>query len=332
MNIAIIGAGLAGLTAANLLQANGAKVRVFEKSRGVGGRLANKRLPWASLDLGAQYFTARDPRFRTKVDEWLRAGVVEPWSFSPYEVGEAGLRAREDSQTRYVGVPAMNSPAHELAENLDVSLNSRVERLLVANGQWCLVTGNDSNGDQERFDRVIVCLPANQSKALLHEYEIASRIPTEVHQACWALALATRGHVEGDIKGFFGDDLVSWVSRLSSRPMRDSSPHWDDLWMLHFAGDWSELQGKNTELDLVESGSQWLNRALTGYRSRPLTVVEHYSHFWRFARVIGQPLEHACLVDSDVGLAVAGDWAAGGRFEGAYLSGLTVSEQVLTGL
>ncbi|WP_019603325.1 NAD(P)/FAD-dependent oxidoreductase [Teredinibacter turnerae] len=304
MNIAIIGAGLAGLTAANLLQAKGAKVRVFEKSRGVGGRLANKRLPWASLDLGAQYFTARDPRFRT----------------------------REDGQTRYVGVPAMNSPAHELAENLDVRLNSRVERLLVANGQWHVVTGNDSTGDEARFDRVIVCLPASQSKALLHEYEIASRIPTEVHQACWALALATRGHVESDIKGFFGDDFVSWVSRLSSRPMRDSSPHWDDLWMLHFAGDWSEIQGKNTALDLVESGSQWLNRALSGYCLRPLTVVEHYSHFWRFARVIGQPLAQACIVDSDIGLAVAGDWVAGGRVEGAYLSGLAAAEQILTGL
>ena len=42
-NIAIIGSGIAGLTAARFLNRS-FDVRVFEKSRGVGGRVATKRL------------------------------------------------------------------------------------------------------------------------------------------------------------------------------------------------------------------------------------------------------------------------------------------------
>ncbi|HCP22242.1 MAG TPA: FAD-dependent oxidoreductase, partial [Marinobacter hydrocarbonoclasticus] len=56
-SIAVIGSGLAGLTAAILLGDSGHNVRVFEKSRGPGGRLASKRVANGSADIGAQYFT-----------------------------------------------------------------------------------------------------------------------------------------------------------------------------------------------------------------------------------------------------------------------------------
>ena len=90
MKIAIIGAGLAGLTAASHLISAGFRVDLVEKSRGAGGRMATRRETWASLDLGAQYFTARSPAFRAQVASWLRmegfekcrsmAGGIEAWS------------------------------------------------------------------------------------------------------------------------------------------------------------------------------------------------------------------------------------------------------------
>ena len=70
MKIAIVGAGISGVCAANLLAQEGFKVDVFEKSRGLGGRLTTKRLDWAHIDIGAQYFTARDPRFIKQVEAW----------------------------------------------------------------------------------------------------------------------------------------------------------------------------------------------------------------------------------------------------------------------
>jgi len=63
--IAVVGSGVAGLSAAILLEQKNHSVTVFEKSRGPGGRLAAKRVTGGSADIGAQYFTIRNPEFRT---------------------------------------------------------------------------------------------------------------------------------------------------------------------------------------------------------------------------------------------------------------------------
>lgn len=67
MRIVIVGAGLSGLVAARSLAASGHDVSVLDKGRGVGGRLATRRIGDAVLDHGAQFFTVRtdvraDPR------------------------------------------------------------------------------------------------------------------------------------------------------------------------------------------------------------------------------------------------------------------------------
>jgi monoamine oxidase len=61
--IAIIGAGIAGLAAANFLHKAAHVIHLFDKSRGSGGRMSSKRSDVGQLDLGAQYFTAPRPPF-----------------------------------------------------------------------------------------------------------------------------------------------------------------------------------------------------------------------------------------------------------------------------
>jgi len=78
--IAIIGTGIAGLSAARTLHDAGQAVHLFDKSRGSGGRMASKRSDAGSLDLGAQYFTARDRRFAETVRQWQAGGWVDQWT------------------------------------------------------------------------------------------------------------------------------------------------------------------------------------------------------------------------------------------------------------
>ena len=76
MTCLIIGAGMAGLTAANLLQNAGWAVTVVDKSRGVGGRMATRRLGASRFDHGAQFFTVRDAGFQATTDKWMANGWV----------------------------------------------------------------------------------------------------------------------------------------------------------------------------------------------------------------------------------------------------------------
>ena len=62
-DIAIVGAGIAGLAAGRVLHDAGHRVQVFDKSRSTGGRLCTRRGEGWQADHGAQYFTARHPDF-----------------------------------------------------------------------------------------------------------------------------------------------------------------------------------------------------------------------------------------------------------------------------
>lgn len=69
-DVLVIGAGMAGLTAAMALRRAGRSVHVLDKGRGVGGRMASRRIGDATFDHGAQFITARDPRFVAAIGEW----------------------------------------------------------------------------------------------------------------------------------------------------------------------------------------------------------------------------------------------------------------------
>lgn len=104
--IAIIGTGIAGLSAAQALTEAGHTVQLFDKSRGSGGRMSSKRSDAGSLDLGAQYFTARDRRFVTEVQRWQSQGWVAEWAPQLYSYQGGQLNMSPDEQTRWVGAPA----------------------------------------------------------------------------------------------------------------------------------------------------------------------------------------------------------------------------------
>ena len=77
--VVIVGAGLAGLTAATALRARGIAARVYDKGRGVGGRMSIRRRDGHVFDHGAQFFKARDERFMRAVETWCAADVAAEW-------------------------------------------------------------------------------------------------------------------------------------------------------------------------------------------------------------------------------------------------------------
>ena len=116
LDVLIIGAGMAGLTAAQELQRAGRRVLVLDKSRGIGGRMATRRIGDATFDHGAQFITARDARFVSAMEEWERQGVVKEWC--------RGFSAEADGHPRWRGDPSMTSLAKHLAQGLEIVTES----------------------------------------------------------------------------------------------------------------------------------------------------------------------------------------------------------------
>ena len=124
MDVAIIGAGLAGLTAGRVLKGRGRSVAILDKGRGVGGRMATRRIGEARFDTGAQFFTARSGGFSEFIETTLLpAGAAELW----YSRGE---------ERYYRGDPAMTGPAKLLAAELNVSTSTKVSALEPGGSGW----------------------------------------------------------------------------------------------------------------------------------------------------------------------------------------------------
>lgn len=340
--IAVIGAGLGGLIAARTLVDHGLDVQVFDKSRGVGGRLSTRRNADASsFDHGAQYFTVRDDRFARYVRSWIAADVVAPWMKSIVELRDGEVVDEKRGTPRYVGIPAMNSIAKHLAKDLSLSLGSHVTSLVRCDQtdeqtgdqkeQWRLFD-QDKNSLGE-FDVVIVNCPPEQAGPLLAPHtDLAKQIEQVSMKPCWAVMLSCEGIDDLPYAGaFINEAPLSWVARNDAKPHRSeakSSPRrfkGSSDWVLHASADWTQEHLEDDAAVVAEAMVAGFEKAI----GRKLGQVHHLAaHRWRYANT-SKPLPQSCLWDRASMLGACGDWCGGPRVEGAFLSGTAMAGTVL---
>src|SRR5262245_16456395 len=124
-SVAVIGGGMAGLICARTLTDHRFAVRVVDQGSEPGGRISTRQIAGYRYDDGAQYFTARDPRFQREVDAWLADGVAAEWT-GHVCVLENGTVSASEQKTRYVGIPEMGAITRHLASACHVLSDTRV--------------------------------------------------------------------------------------------------------------------------------------------------------------------------------------------------------------
>ncbi|HWS74160.1 MAG TPA: FAD-dependent oxidoreductase, partial [Quisquiliibacterium sp.] len=349
---AIVGAGLSGLACARALRDAGFEPQLFEKSRGVAGRMSTRRGEGWQCDHGAQYFTARDPAFRAEVGRWLDAGVAQRWQPRLRAFGPGGaVRVPDESLERFVGVPGMTAPARRLAEGLPVRTDCTVDALARGAEGWRLRCAERGWID-EPFAAVLLAVPAPQAAALLAGAatqapahagagpgggSLAARagsvaqdtiVPAAAAleaiarsarmRACWALMLRYPAPLALDFDAaFVNEGPLRWVARDASKPGR-AGP---ETWLLHAEAEWSERHVEEPPERVVPTLVDAFVR-LGGAAPAAWTA-----HRWRYADT-AQPLEAACAWNSEAGLGLCGDWLAGGKVEGAWRSGRALARAV----
>ena len=166
MHIAVIGAGMAGLTCARQLQQQGHHVIVYERNADVGGRMGTRQTELGGFDHGAQYFTATSDRFRKEVNAWRKAGWAAPWDgkLVKLDKGVAVAAGRSNAKQRMVAVPGMGALGAHLAENLEVRCEQSVTGLERHVDGWLLSVKCDTvpiAATAGPFDTVVLALPAD---------------------------------------------------------------------------------------------------------------------------------------------------------------------------
>ncbi|MFG0334320.1 MAG: NAD(P)/FAD-dependent oxidoreductase [Maioricimonas sp. JB049] len=321
--MAVIGAGLSGLICARTLADHGLDVTVFEKSRGVGGRMATRRSETdLRFDHGAQYFTVRDERFRRHVDVWIAEGAAAPWAGRIVSLKRGYLEETDGEISRFVGVPGMTAVCRLLATDLKIRFGTTMAPPRHDGSTW--VIEDAAGAVLGGFDCFVTSAPAPQSAYLLgsvpHLEAKARRVPMS---GCWAVMLAFDAPLDAGFDGaFVHGSPLSWIARNSSKPDRGAAP---ETWVLHASPKWSERVMDADRETIIADLMDAFWRA-TGLR--PQKPQHAAAHRWRHA-LPPEPLGERFLFDPRFRVGACGDWCHGPRIEGAFLSGLALAGRLV---
>jgi len=320
----VVGAGISGLLAARALQREGWDVTVLEKGRGVGGRMATKRVGEGTFDHGAQFFTVRGERFAGLVEGWLGAGVATEWTRG---FADAYGRPNEDGHPRYRGAEGMTSIPKYISRGLDVRTGERALRVDDGDDGWEVVC---ESGLRVAGDALVLGAPVPQALDLTssgsYTLPVGARRQLEAvsYDPCVALMALLEGptgvpepggmQIKGEPLDWIGDNERKGISEAPCITV-------------HAGPDWSRSHFEDGESEVVDSMISLAGDRL-GADLAP-AVVETSLARWRYSWVTN-PHPEPCLVASETPpLLFCGDAFGQPKVEGAALSGLAAADHLL---
>lgn len=344
VSIAIIGAGIAGLTCGRMLQAAGHRVVWFEKSRGVGGRMATRRLEAGSwVDHGLRYWAPQGADLKMLTQELLSQGMLQPWSAQAFVWDNRGLQSR--SMEVYCGEPGVNAIAKYLAQHCDIRRQHRVTALVNSGHDWTLTLDTPDGDRRFSADAVVLAIPAPQVLPLLRPLDqpAAAVVGTVEYESCLSL-MANCGPLPvieplDHQQGWYvtaRDSVLSWLSLDSSKAKERLSIHAllfqsqpgfaaDYFAQLDAAGDKAVVESlKMATVDQMIEAAAALIPDLPWPQSYRL-------HRWRYS-VVKTPYKKAYLATHWPNLVGCGDWCDldnQTNLDAAYQSGRSAANELL---
>jgi len=321
-NIAVIGAGLAGITIALKINKK-FDVKVFEKSRGVGGRMSTRQETPYFFDHGAQFFKIKTSDFKNFLSELFSQQIIQPWSFrlayfDRQNLSKIKLIKHEDKF--YVGVPNMDSIIKYLSKNCNVILNTKIERIIKENDKWNLYDQNKKLYGS--YDWVVLSLPSQQSLKLITEkvsfYHLIERIKMK---GCFSLMVGMSKSLNLDYDAaLIKNEDLAWLAVNNSKPSRMNNY----CLLVNSSYDYA-LKNINTSKEkvlkhLLNISSKFINYNLS--KSNMIKI-----HEWRYVEAKCSPKENY-FIDYKEKIAVCGDWFINSRVEGAFLSANELAKKI----
>ena len=340
-DVVVVGAGIAGLCAADRLAAAGRQVLVLDKARGVGGRMATRRVGAAVCDHGAQFFTVRGEDFGGLVAAAGDSAAVTTWCEGFVQAAADGsLVPAGDGHPRWRGVKGMTDLPKWLAARLaavdgpgrcEIRTNVKVTSLAAdGDGVWLAVEGAPGRREMIAARGAIVTAPVPQALDLMRDggmlggagsvaADTRRLLETVAYDPCFALMVVldrpSRVPPPGGIQFAPGSEPVAWLADNFQKGV-SSVPSLT----VHATGGFSREHFDAPPDDvarlLLDAVRPWIDGDPAS------AVVERSLHRWKFAlptTLVSEPLVVASAAPPVV---CCGDAFAGPRVEGAAASGL----------
>ena len=335
MKIAVIGAGVAGLTAGRVLAESGHEIVVFEKSGGYGGRLAT---PYAGnknatkVDHGLPYLEVSSSKIEPLINELVEIGILKPWKGPFIHLNEDGEQTQVKlTKKRYIAPNGINQVGKRLARMVDVRTETKVSGVThigedrTKKRSWML---NFPTGIAENFDAVIIATPSKQAYAILNTtideiqtLKLVSKIDSVEYESTFSLMV---GYGSAEIPEWAmmncDNHVIDFITNEASKREGDS----ECSFVIHTTAEFADKHRDSNPEEVEEIILDELTGILGGWSALP---EWKQLHFWRYSKAIN-PLPYPFMeVDGhDAPIALVGSYMNGDSVESAYLSGLAIGK------
>ena len=304
-NVAIIGAGICGLRCAQLLQEAGVTVELFDKGRGVGGRLATRRHAHWRFDHGAPSLHGDGPGWREKI----RGYPI--WS-----------RTHETMEC-HVPEHGVNQLAKDIARSLSILNGCQITSIVQHANGWHLY--DDQAAEHGPFDDLVITAPCPQTQVLIENLDtpLKQQLSNVRMNPAWVMMLATTTPIITATQQTPTHNLIRRISAEHSKPKRAINKD-EYCYVLEATAGWSQRHEDDAPTDVQTH----LLEALKDVTVEMIKPLHCAVHRWRYAHTqdaVGKPY----LMDEDLRLGVAGDWCLGRGADGAYQSGEDLAAALL---
>ncbi|MEB3359573.1 MAG: FAD-dependent oxidoreductase [Synechococcales bacterium] len=346
VDIAVIGAGVTGLTCASELQKAGYAVTVLEKSRGLGGRVATRRIQDTCFDYGLPSLVAQGALTQQWIDQGRQQALLKPWPWPTYVRRDDGTLDR-GSEARpvdqYIAPAGMTAIAKDLANGLDVRRQHRVGNLSPQAGHWQvqMVPLGESAPDPISARAIALTVPAPQAADLLRPLT-SSGLPVKLIQEIESVefepcltAIAGYSFPEepaeplpdpwGAIRFEPGAPL-RWLGIDSSKRLDAGESSLAPIVVYHSSPEFARQHLEAPDLDSVGRHLlDWAGAQLIPWLASPEWLQVHR---WRYAFCC-RPLNGRSLhTIQPLPLVCGGDWCGGHTIESAIQSGLAMAKRM----
>ena len=323
---------MAGATCARSLSDAGVDVCLFDKARGVGGRMATRRVRWSdeagvdhevAFDHGAPGFSTHSAAFAKFVHESVQSGELVRWN----PIMDSGSFAPLGGLEAWIATPDMPALCRRLLEALPVALGQAVDALHRTASGWRVERQGETLGRD--FTHVVLAMPPQQAARLLaaHRPDWARRGFQQRMLPCWTLLGVADPPADPptwDV-AWPSNGPLDWIIRNERKPGR--APVDGRLnWVAHAKAAWSETH-LETPGDVVHAE---LLCAVADFLGQVPSWRISQVHRWRYASV---ERPDACALepfwfDDELGLGVCGDFLGGAGVEGAWTSGDALAARI----
>ncbi len=335
-DIAVIGAGMAGLSCAQRLRQAGYSVAVVEKSRGAGGRVATRRVQGTRADHGARYLEPQGDAVQELIDVLVDRDILKLWTDTVWEFRQGELSASPNSC--YIAPAGMNAVGKYLAQDLEIWCGRRVQAIFTTDNQMWHLSLEVTDGNLERAQEliakaVVVAIPAPQALMFLNseiglQPDFLDKLRSVEYDACITVMAGYPAAKQQDLSllnpqwksvSFLDDADLAWVGLDSSKRLDSQQP----VFVVHSSANFAEKYLESTDLPTV--GQQLLDRTsehLIPWLKQPEWLQVHR---WRYA-FCRNPLPVSCLpAAATLPLVCAGDLCGENQIDGALRSGLAAA-------